>query len=70
MTLADLELGDPVVRNLGGVEMVLRVTEMTDDVIECGPWTFDKATGAEIDEELDWGPPPKRTGSVIRPQGD
>ena len=66
-----LKVGDTVTRWLAGtIPMELRVTEITDTEILCGPrdvgWMFDKATGAEIDEELGWGPPPKMTGSFIK----
>lgn len=61
-----IKVGDKVTRTLAGtVKMELFVTEITDSTIICGWWTFDKSTGAEIDEDLDWGPPPKMTGSVI-----
>jgi hypothetical protein len=48
--------------------MELRVTEITADRIVCGCYEFDKATGAEIDEDLGWGPPPRyaMTGSFIK----
>jgi len=45
--------------------MELTVTEVTHDRIICGDWEFDQTTGAEIDEVLGWGPPPKSTGSYI-----
>jgi hypothetical protein len=66
-----LKVGDMVTRWLAGtIPMELRITEITDTEILCGPrdvgWMFDKATGAEIDEELGWGPPPKMTGSFIK----
>ena len=31
----------------------------------CGPYKFDRITGAEVDEELGWGAPPLMTGSFI-----
>jgi hypothetical protein len=64
-----IQVGDKVVRMLAGtIPMELKVTEITEDLIVCGWWTFDKRTGAEVDEELGWGPPPKydHTGSYIR----
>jgi len=69
-----MNVGDKVTRFLGGIPMDLKVTEITDDTIVCGPWTFDKKTGAEIDEEIGWGPPtpeePNRmTGSYIKMPG-
>ena len=67
-----MNVGDMVTRWLGGeIPMELRVTELTDDRIICGDYEFDKATGAEIDEFLGWGPPPKfaYTGSFIKMPG-
>jgi hypothetical protein len=49
----------------GALKLSLTVTEVTQDKIICGDWEFDRATGAEIDDALDWGPPPKGTGSYI-----
>jgi hypothetical protein len=61
-----IEAGDKVVRWLAGqIPMPLKVTRVTDTVVECGPWTFDRTTGAEIDDDLGWGPPPRMTGSFI-----
>lgn len=63
------KVGDFAIRNMAGIKMKLRVTEITDKLILCGEadagWAFDRATGAEIDEELGWGPYPKMTGSFI-----
>ena len=63
--LSDVMVGDNVFRWLAGIEvpMPLIVTEVTDERIICGPWEFDRITGAEIDELLGWGP--KSTGSCI-----
>ena len=69
MLRPDIKSGDYVIRMLGGPlmkPMVLRVTHVTVAQIICGSWTFDKATGAEIDEDLNWGPPPLHTGSYIK----
>jgi hypothetical protein len=61
-------VGDLVVRMLAGtVPMKLHVSRVTDRVITCGDWEFDRATGAEIDELLGWGPPPLMTGSYLDP---
>ena len=49
----------------GTTPIKLEVTEVTPELITCGWWTFDPKTGAEIDDDLGWGPPPKRTGSYI-----
>lgn len=64
--------GDQVLRMLAGsIPMPLKVTEVTETEILCGKrdigWMFDRKTGAEIDEDLGWGPPPKMTGSYILP---
>jgi hypothetical protein len=44
--------------------MKLRITAITTERIICGSWEFDRKTGAEIDEDLGWGP--QGTGSYIR----
>ena len=63
-----VDVGDVVVRMLAGtLPMKLRVSKLTDKVITCGDWDFDRATGAEIDELLGWGPPPLMTGSYLDP---
>jgi len=69
-----MKVGDEVTRMLSGyIPMQLKVTEITETEILCGPrdvgWRFDRKTGAEIDEDLGWGPPPKITGSFIRMPG-
>jgi hypothetical protein len=59
--------GDRVTRMLGGtIPQELIVQNVTDTIIDCG-WTFDRKTGAEVDEDLGWGPPPKLTGSFLKP---
>jgi len=63
--LHGLKAGDQVHRFLGLVPMLLRVSQVTPDRVICGAWEFDRATGAEIDEELGWGT--GGTGSFIRP---
>jgi hypothetical protein len=64
-----LKVGDAVTRLFGGTSpaasMELRVTKITEDRIICGGWEFDRATGAEIDDDLGWGPPPRETGSFL-----
>jgi hypothetical protein len=70
--MEEIKVGQTVTRWLAGtIPMELRVTSVTDDRIVCGGWEFDRATGAEIDEDLGWGPPPKfaMTGSFIRVPG-
>jgi hypothetical protein len=48
--------------------MKLKVTEITDKLIICGPWTFSKETGGEVDEYLGWDG--KNTGSYIKKNMD
>jgi hypothetical protein len=67
MTLKNPRTGDVVYRMLSGdIEMPLIVRAVRDDKVICGSWEFDLVTGAEIDDMLDWGPPPKHTGSFLR----
>ena len=55
-----VKVGDIVTRMLAGViPCKLKVTEVTDTLIisgteECN-WSFDRDTGAEVDEYLGWG---------------
>ena len=64
--LQQVKVGDTVTRYLAGeLRHMLTVTDVTSDKIICADWEFDRATGAEIDDVLDWGPPPKATGSYI-----
>jgi hypothetical protein len=69
MIFNDIKVGDVVTRMLAGtIPLELLVTEVTDTKIICGGgWEFDKATGAEIDDLLNWGPPPLMTGSFLKP---
>lgn len=55
--------GDTVTRILVGMPMELKVTEVTDELIICGPWKFSRRTGAEIDEDLGWNE--QTTGSYL-----
>ena len=66
-TLQELRPGDQVYRHMGGAAMMLRVTDVAGTKITCGAWLFDRATGAAVDPELNWGPPPRKTGSYIVP---
>ena len=71
----NLKAGDLVTRMMGGeIPFAFKVIRVTDTEIHCIPegyknfpdyWRFDKETGAEIDDDLNWGPPPKVTGSFI-----
>lgn len=49
-------VGDAVNRMIGGAPMKLRVTALDERLIHCGPWTFDRDTGIEVDDDLGWGP--------------
>ena len=61
---SEIKVGMAVNRILAGsVSMILEVTEVEDTLVTCGWWTFDRETGAEIDEDLGWDT--KRTGSVL-----
>jgi hypothetical protein len=67
--LAEIAVGDFVLRWFGGIPkpMRLKVTQFTVDRIICGGWEFDRQSGAEIDEDLGWGPGTV-TGSLIEPE--
>ena len=46
--------------------MQMTVEKVENGVISCkGGWTFDVETGAEIDDELRWGPKWGATGSML-----
>ena len=63
----NVKAGDEVTRYMSSerIPMKLKVTAVTDERVICGAWTFDRKTGAEIDEVLGWGPDTGVTGSVI-----
>jgi hypothetical protein len=55
ISLAGIKPGDVVTRWLAGiVPMELIVTEISDHFIHCGSRRFDRNTGGEIDDGLDW----------------
>ena len=60
-----IKVGDIVVRMVAESTplMKIKVTSIDNHFIHCGPWKFDKHTGAEVDEELGWGA--TYTGSYI-----
>lgn len=61
----DIKVDDIITRMLAGViPMDLKVSEVTEDLIICGPWKFSKKNGAEIDEDLGWDE--THTGSFIK----
>ncbi len=62
-----LRVGDVVVRMLAGtLPMKLQVSEVTEQLVVCSAWQFDKATGAEINEELGSGPRSLMTRELYR----
>lgn len=64
----DVKAGDTVIRMLAGtIPMKLIVSKVDDDLIYCGDhgWTFDRKTGAEVDDDLGWGPAYGITGSFL-----
>jgi hypothetical protein len=66
MNFRDVKVGDKVARAMAGtVVMELTVTEVDDKLIHCADWTFDRDTGAEVDEYLGWGPDSGGTGSYL-----
>lgn len=65
--MLNVKTGDTVIRLLAGVvEQRLKVTDVQGDLVFCGPWTFDRITGVEIDADLGWGPTTGVTGSYIK----
>ena len=79
MSFMHLKVGDKVTRSLAGVvDMSMIVKEVTPELLVCDVdqepspitdgkyWTFDRLTGAEVDEELGWGPATGVTGSVLK----
>lgn len=67
--ISEIRVGDKIGRQIGdgafGDVMWLTVTEVTETEIHCNAWCFDRASGAEIDHDLQWGPEYGRTGSYI-----
>jgi hypothetical protein len=71
-----MEIGDKLTRNMAGLMMPMVVRDIGPTKIVCdaitesgaifpGGWTFDIATGIEIDDDLEWGPAYGRSGSFI-----
>ena len=53
MSFRNVKVGETVKRMLAGVvPMKLKVSEITETRIICGPWEFDRNTGLEIDEDI------------------
>jgi len=66
MELKDIKVGDHVTRNLAGALMELIVSDVTDDLIVCGPWEFSRRNGVEIDKECGWDE--LSSGSFVQPK--
>ena len=65
--LASLKVGDTVIRMLAGVVPINLLESAIDDkLITCGAWTFNRATGGEVDEDLGWDGV-NLTGSILTP---
>ncbi|OAI41263.1 hypothetical protein AYO40_03520 [Planctomycetaceae bacterium SCGC AG-212-D15] len=66
MILDHIKPGDIVLRAVGeSVMMAMKVTGITEDLIICGSWKFDRETGMEEDEDLGWGVAHGRTGTKL-----
>jgi hypothetical protein len=61
-----MQIGDKVTRMMADISMELEITKITEDLIICGPWTFDRKSGMEIDDDLGWGPMYGITGSFLK----
>ena len=74
----NVKVGDIVTRNMCEILIKMQVAKVDDKLIYCqlykpegkwaelakdAIWTFDRQTGAEIDDELGWGN--ARTGSYL-----
>ena len=67
--LSEIKAGDIVLRLLAGkVPVKLKVTAVTDSIINCGGgdgWNFSRLTGAEEDDYMEWGDQHGKTGSFL-----
>lgn len=78
MSFKDLKVGNRVDRYHGsGFFMEMEVVGFGDNLLVCaavqpggglfmGGWTFDMATGAEVDIDLEWGPKWGKTGTYLK----
>ena len=63
--LRSLRPGDKVVRMLAGtIAVKMRVSEVDETFIHCGPWKFNRDFGFEVDEEIG-----EEGSGVVRPDG-
>ena len=78
MNFSGVGVGGVVVRKMAEVFMRMQVIAVSDTIITTSAmdprfpnglvpaeWTFDRATGAEIDHDLRWGPQYGATGSCL-----
>jgi len=78
MSFKDLKVGTRVDRYIGDeLFMEMEVVGFGDNLLVCaavqpggglfmGGWTFDMATGAEVDIDLEWGPKWGKTGTFLK----
>ena len=77
MSFKHLKVGDKVVRMLAGtLPMELVIIKVKGNLLYCDSepsiitdghyWTFDRESGAEVDDDLGWGPKYGITGSYLR----
>ena len=65
MNLSEIKTEDKITRMIcGTMPMELKVSQVTEDFIYCGPWKFLRASGGEVDEDLGWDG--YNTGSFIK----
>lgn len=65
----NLKVGDFAVRDFCGIKQRGKVTAVDETTLMFqGMWTFDRKTGAEEDEDLQWGVKYGRTGSTLYPE--
>lgn len=64
-SLQDVAVGDTVVRVIAGLKVSLRVSAVSEGLIYCGGWAFERDSGVEYDPELCWGTKYGVSGSYI-----
>lgn len=65
-SILDVKVGQKVIRYISSarIPMPMLVTAVDETLIYCGDWTFDRRTGAEIDEALGWTGTPDASGFI------
>lgn len=67
--MTGVRAGDIVIRMLAGkIAQPMKVTHVDDKLIHCGPWTFDRKTGFEVDEEISQYLPARTIASFLLKQ--